>query len=107
MAEKTITTKKKVEKNIKKVNIRKVNTKKRNVKTAGPIDRYVGKKIKFKRIQVGMSQKELGGHLGVAFQQLQKYESGLNRTPVERLFKMTKIFNIPINYFFDGAEDLV
>jgi len=74
------------------------------VKKAGPIDRYIGKKIKLKRIQLRLSQANLGNFLGVSFQQIQKYESGSNRIPVSRLYKLVKVFNLGLDYFFDGFD---
>ena len=74
----------------------------KSTKKTGVIDKYIGKKIKLKRIQYQFSQAHLGNLLGVTFQQIQKYENGSNRTPVSRLVEMTNIFNIPINYFVEG-----
>jgi len=76
-------------------------------KRVGAIDKFIGKKIKVKRLQFGMSQKRLSDLLQITFQQLQKYENGTNRTPLSRLYELSKVFNIPINYFFEGLEEFL
>lgn len=56
---------------------------------------------------IGMSQERLGELLGLTFQQIQKYEKGVNRIGSGRLFEISQILNVPIQYFFDGAEKSV
>jgi transcriptional regulator with XRE-family HTH domain len=67
------------------------------------VERHVGSRLRLRRIWLGMSQEQLGAALGVSFQQIQKYERGTNRIGAGRLFEMTRVLNVPIGYFFDGA----
>ncbi|WP_375619993.1 helix-turn-helix domain-containing protein [Bartonella sp. TS25HLJMH] len=63
-------------------------------------DIFVGKKIRLRRKMLKMSQKTLGQHLGVTFQQIQKYENGLNRVSAGRLMEISDILNVPIAFFY-------
>ncbi len=65
-----------------------------------PLDVLVGKRIRTQRLVCKMSQTELGRQLGITFQQIQKYESGVNRVGAGRLQKIAKIFNLPVSVFF-------
>lgn len=67
-----------------------------------PIDIYVGSKIRMKRTMLGMSQDKLGELTGVTFQQIQKYEKGLNRVGSSRLYEIAQILNVSVGYFFEG-----
>jgi transcriptional regulator with XRE-family HTH domain len=69
-----------------------------------PVDMHVGSKLKSRRIMLGMSQDELGKAVGVTFQQVQKYEKGLNRIGCSRLYEISNVLNSPISFFFDGFE---
>ncbi len=62
-------------------------------------DISIGRKIRFKRTMLGMSQKQLGSQLGVTFQQIQKYEKGSNRIGAGRLQEIADILNVPISFF--------
>src|SRR4051812_21362144 len=64
------------------------------------VDVHVGERIRTRRRALGMSQKELGGKIGVTFQQLQKYEKGVNRVRSSRLSTVAKALEVPITYFF-------
>ncbi|WP_375681371.1 helix-turn-helix domain-containing protein [Bartonella sp. AP60NXGY] len=64
------------------------------------IDILIGKRIRHRRISIGLSQKELGSHLGVSFQQIQKYEKGLNRVSVGCLLKIAQKLEVPVNFFY-------
>ncbi|WP_375653595.1 MULTISPECIES: helix-turn-helix domain-containing protein [unclassified Bartonella] len=64
------------------------------------IDLFIGKKIRLKRKMLKMSQKTLGQHLGVTFQQIQKYEKGLNRVSAGRLMEISDILNVPLSFFY-------
>lgn len=70
-----------------------------------PIDRYVGRRVRLRRMLVGMSQEQLGRALRLTFQQVQKYENGLNRIGASRLFEISRILNVPVAYFFDEMPD--
>jgi transcriptional regulator with XRE-family HTH domain len=65
-----------------------------------PLDVLVGKRIRTQRLVRKMSQSDLGKKLGITFQQIQKYESGVNRVGAGRLQLIAKIFELPINVFF-------
>ncbi|QEE12813.1 helix-turn-helix domain-containing protein [Bartonella krasnovii] len=64
------------------------------------IDLLVGKKIRLRRKLLKMSQTTLGNALGVSFQQIQKYENGLNRVSAGRLMEISDILNVPISFFY-------
>src|SRR5579859_7829159 len=53
---------------------------------------------------IGMSQERLGELLGLTFQQVQKYEKGVNRIGAGRLFEVSRILGVPIDYFYEGAN---
>nr|WP_275064960.1 MULTISPECIES: helix-turn-helix transcriptional regulator [unclassified Bartonella] len=63
-------------------------------------DICVGKKIRCRRRMMGLSQKALGRHLGVSFQQIQKYEKGINRVGAGRLQEIANILDVPIHFFY-------
>ncbi|PIT69184.1 helix-turn-helix domain-containing protein [Bartonella tribocorum] len=64
------------------------------------IDLFVGKKIRLRRQMLKMSQKALGHALGISFQQVQKYEKGLNRVSAGRLKEISDILNVPVSFFY-------
>ncbi|MET3589240.1 transcriptional regulator with XRE-family HTH domain [Bartonella silvatica] len=64
------------------------------------VDKFIGKKIRFRRNMLKMSQKTLGQSLGVSFQQIQKYEKGLNRVSARQLKEIADIFKVPISFFY-------
>lgn len=66
-----------------------------------PIDGYVGSRVRQRRLLLGMSQEMLGKAVGLTFQQIQKYERGINRIGASRLFTLSKVLNVPIAFFFD------
>lgn len=68
------------------------------------VDKHVGKRLRVRRSLVGMSQEKLANALGITFQQVQKYERGSNRISASRLFKMSKVLEVPVDYFYDDME---
>ena len=70
-----------------------------------PIDVIVGKRIRLRRLQLSLSQTDLGQKLGVAFQQVQKYEKGTNRVGAGRLPQIADLFGVPIGALFRGSVD--
>jgi len=72
--------------------------------TPSPVDAYVGSRIRLCRTSLGMSQEYLGDALGVTFQQIQKYERGINRVGASRLFDMSRVMSVPVSYFFDDMS---
>ncbi len=67
----------------------------------GPIDAHVGARLRQRRTLLGMTQTDLGDALGLAFQQVQKYERGTNRISASRLFDLLRVLDVPLEYFFD------
>ncbi len=66
-----------------------------------PIDVHVGARVRQRRKLLGWSQTGLGDALGLTFQQVQKYESGRNRIGSSRLFKLSQVFDVSVNHFFE------
>src|ERR1700754_2600069 len=73
-------------------------------KQANPVDVQVGNRVRIRRMLIGMSQERLGGLLDLTFQQVQKYEKGINRIGAGRLFDVARIRGVPIEYFYEGAQ---
>ena len=69
-----------------------------------PIDVHVGARVRLRRMLMGMSQDKLGDALGLTFQQVQKYEKGVNRIGASRVFELARILDVPIQYFFDDFD---
>jgi transcriptional regulator with XRE-family HTH domain len=67
------------------------------------VDVLVGRNIRIRRLQCGLSQTELGDHLGVTPQQIQKYESGANRVGASRLSQIAGALSVPLATLFDGS----
>ncbi len=70
-----------------------------------PIDAHVGARVRVRRMLLGMSQERLGEQLGLTFQQVQKYEKGVNRIGASRLFDMAHVLGVPIQYFYEELPD--
>ncbi|UNE53848.1 helix-turn-helix domain-containing protein [Bartonella machadoae] len=64
------------------------------------IDMLIGKRIRHRRISMGLSQKELGSHCGVSFQQIQKYEKGFNRVSAGCLLEIAQKREVPMSFFY-------
>jgi transcriptional regulator with XRE-family HTH domain len=75
-------------------------------KAPNPIDKYVGSRVRMRRMMLGMSQEKLGNALGLTFQQVQKYEKGTNRIGASRLQQISSILQVPVSFFFDGSPEL-
>lgn len=69
-----------------------------------PVDAHVGKRVRHRRWMVGMTQQQLADKVGIKFQQIQKYETGMNRVSASRLWEIAAALEVPIAYFFDGIE---
>ena len=67
-----------------------------------PVDVHVGGRVRACRTLIGMSQTEFGKHVGLSFQQIQKYENGMNRITASRLWQISLILGQPISWFFEG-----
>src|SRR4030088_2510934 len=77
-----------------------------STKAPNPVDKYVGSRVRMRRIMLGMSQEKLGDALGLTFQQVQKYEKGTNRIGASRLQQISHILQVPVAFFFEGAPNL-
>lgn len=73
-------------------------------KQANPVDARVGHRVRLRRMLMGMSQERLGELLGLTFQQVQKYEKGVNRIGAGRLFEIAGILSVPVSFFYEDAE---
>lgn len=71
---------------------------------ANDVDRYVGTRIRERRVMLGLSQQQMADMIGVTYQQAHKYERGINRISAGRLFEIARVLNVPITFFFDGLE---
>lgn len=69
------------------------------------VDCHVGRRLRQRRMLLGLSQERLAASLGLTFQQIQKYERGANRIGAARLFDLSRRLEVPIGYFFDGLQD--
>ncbi|SHO65033.1 Transcriptional regulator, contains XRE-family HTH domain [Pseudoxanthobacter soli DSM 19599] len=72
-------------------------------KSPNPIDSHVGSRVRMRRMMLGMSQEKLGEHLGITFQQIQKYEKGTNRIGASRLQHIATVLQVPVSFFFEDA----
>jgi transcriptional regulator with XRE-family HTH domain len=75
-------------------------------KKPNPIDIHVGSRVRLRRTMLGMSQEKLGEHLGITFQQIQKYEKGANRIGASRLQQISSVLNTPVSFFFEDAPGM-
>ena len=74
---------------------------------ASAMDVHVGARIKLRRTQMGLSQEKLGDAINVTFQQIQKYERGVNRVGASRLFDLSVVLNVPVGFFYDDIPVLL
>ena len=74
-----------------------------------PVDLHVGARIRRRRWLVGLTQQKLAEQVGIKFQQIQKYETGMNRVSASRLWEIAEVLGVPVAHFFEGyaceAED--
>ena len=71
-----------------------------------PMDVHVGSRVRLRRTLMGLSQEKLGDAIGLTFQQVQKYERGMNRISASKLHHLSNILDVPVSYFFDDfVED--
>lgn len=70
-----------------------------------PVDIHVGKRLRLRRTILGLSQEAIGNAIGVTFQQVQKYERGVNRMGSSRLFDFSRILTVPVSYFFEELDN--
>jgi transcriptional regulator with XRE-family HTH domain len=72
-------------------------------KQPNEVDQHVGRRLRMRRLMLGMSQEKLADQLHLTFQQVQKYEKGVNRISASRLQEMSRILQVPVPFFFEGA----
>ena len=70
-----------------------------------PVDIHVAMRVRERRIELGLTQPELAGELGVTFQNLYKYEKGKNRISAGRLYRLSKALGVPVTFFFEGLAE--
>jgi transcriptional regulator with XRE-family HTH domain len=75
----------------------------RSSRRPNPMDAHVGSRVRLRRMLLGMSQEKLGEYLGLTFQQVQKYEKGVNRIGASRLFELAHVLGVPVQFFYDDA----
>lgn len=92
--------------------IKTEKSKEKTLKTKGSptrVDEHVGSRLRQRRTLLGWSQEKLADAVDITFQQVQKYERGLNRVSASRLFQFSQVLDVPVSYFFDdyaGKKDL-
>jgi len=69
-----------------------------------PVDVHVGKRVRHRRWMVGMTQQQLADKVGIKFQQIQKYETGMNRVSASRLWDISEALSVPVSFFFEGLD---
>jgi transcriptional regulator with XRE-family HTH domain len=69
-----------------------------------PVDVQVGSRVRLRRNMLGMSQEKLGEALGLTFQQVQKYERGANRIGASRLYELSRVLDVPVQFFYDDTD---
>ncbi len=85
-----------------KTRMNRSTAKKMKQRSAGKSDIELGKRIRLRRVEQKISQAELGEKLGVSFQQVQKYEKGVNRVGAARLQQIAAALDVPVTFFYDG-----
>ncbi len=69
---------------------------------ANDVDKKIGQRVRSRRLEIGMSQERLADIIGVTFQQVQKYEKGVNRIAASRLFDISVALDLPVSRFFEN-----
>lgn len=75
------------------------------MRSADEVDAHVGRRLRQRRIALGISQEQLGEQLGLTFQQIQKYEKGQNRISAGRLYKLSLILSVSVEFFYEGLAN--
>ncbi|MCK6417401.1 MAG: helix-turn-helix domain-containing protein [Alphaproteobacteria bacterium] len=70
------------------------------------VDVHVGNRLRIRRSLLGLSQEKLAEAVGLTFQQVQKYERGINRISAGRLFQFSRILDVPITYFYEQVQNI-
>lgn len=69
------------------------------------VDVHVGKRIRQRRWMIGMTQQQLAERVGIKFQQIQKYETGMNRVSASRLWDIARAVDVTVSFFFEGLHE--
>ena len=69
-----------------------------------PVDVHVGKRVRHRRWMIGMTQQQLAEAAGIKFQQIKKYETGMNRVSASRLWDISDALDVPVAFFFEGLD---
>ena len=77
----------------------------RRGQSTAAIDAHVGARIRERRIMLGLTQRQLAELVGVTYQQMHKYERGINRVTAGRFFEIARAFGVPVGYFYEGIEE--
>src|SRR5262249_3983607 len=75
-----------------------------NPQNLNAVDRHVGERLNQRRRQLNMTTAQLGRASGLSFQQIQKYEKGINRIAASRLYRFAQLLEVPVGYFFEGLD---
>ena len=70
-----------------------------------PVDVHVGKRVRHRRWMLGVTQQQLAEKVGIKFQQIQKYETGMNRISASRLWDIAEALEVSVSFFFEGVEE--
>src|SRR3989304_4981664 len=81
--------------------VEEIEAEDRGSRRANPVDVHVGSRVRLRRMLLGMSQEKLGEHLGLTFQQIQKYEKGINRIGASRLYDLSRVLAVPVQFFYE------
>jgi transcriptional regulator with XRE-family HTH domain len=68
------------------------------------VDRFVGGRIRERRVMLGLSQQQMANLIGVTYQQAHKYERGINRISAGRLYEIARVLRVPVSYFYEGLD---
>lgn len=79
----------------------------KNPKDKTEVDLIIGKRVRQRRLLMGLTQEKLGNLVGIKFQQIQKYESGSNRIAASRLWQLSEALQVPISFFFDDLDSTI
>jgi transcriptional regulator with XRE-family HTH domain len=77
----------------------------KNTRSPGGPDDFVGRRIRERRVMLGLTQQQLAELIGVTYQQAHKYERGINRVSAGRLYEIARVLNAPITYFYEGLGE--
>ncbi len=75
-----------------------------SLKKTSVVDQHIGQRLRLQRINLGMSQEVLGERVNLTFQQIQKYEKGVNRISAARLFEFSEVLNVDVTFFYEDLN---